>query len=169
MPFGHTAASTHEKISPIFYPFKNGVRAGPQPHAKIVVSFRAMQKCSCTRIPVWPDLAKFHPFGKKIESLWLYFEGLFCMWPNLAPKLVILCFLQIVIYVNGQIFNKWSTFLVTLTQRHILSLTHSSSLSHTRWTRANTRWEWARRRGLTSQPVYGNVAKSPSVASRYYR
>ena len=34
---------------------------------------------------IWRDLAKFRHFGKNFQSLWLLFEGLFCIGQNFEP------------------------------------------------------------------------------------
>ena len=54
-----------------------------------------------------PDLAKFRHFGK-MSRLWPFFEGLFSIWHILH------ILWQIFIFVNGQIFEKQSSYLVTL-------------------------------------------------------
>ena len=62
---------------------------------------------SFKRFCIAPSVTKFYHFGKNINKLCEFFEGLFVSWPNIEPTLEFLnTIVQIFVAVNGQILNK---------------------------------------------------------------
>ena len=70
-------------------------------------------------VAVWPDLAKFRHFGKKI-NFFGHFLSNYLVFGKIVNLLwqIFYTFGQIFIVLNGQIFKKLYRHLVTLTGRY---------------------------------------------------